>query len=202
MRIKAQWFKPEQAKSAEQRASAVAFIAWRVAIDVVKRLRAAGFDVDPGPGYFGVVRELLVFLLVGADRLACARLGAEGRVPFTVALVRRVSEILADNEADLLGAAPRQGYADAFVEQFDTLAEHYAEFGWDTTAGAEGPDYGCVRYLGHRLEPLLPEKDRWWVTEQVVAAEAPHAVGLVQRAMDGVFSTEPRRARRTATSGD
>lgn len=202
MRIKAHWFKPEQAKSAEQRASAVAFIAWRVAIDVVKRLRTAGFDIDPGPAYFGVARELLVFLLTAADRLAFARLGAEERAPFTIALVRREAEILADNEADLLGAASGRDYADAFVDQFNTLAEHYAEFGWATSEGDDGPDYAYMRYLGSRLEPLLPEKDRWWVTEQVIAIEAPHAVDLVRRAVDGVFSTEPRRSRRTTTSGD
>lgn len=199
MRIKAHWFKPEQAKSPEQRASAVAFIAWRVAVDVVKRLRAAGFDIDPGPAYFGIVRELLVFLLTGADRLAYARLGAEERAPFTIALVRRVAEILADNEADLLGPAPGLDYAERLIAQFDALAPHYAEFGWSED---EGPDYGYTRYLGSRLEPLLPEKDRWWITSQVIDAEAPHAVDLVQRAMSGVFSTEPRRARRTANSGD
>ena len=202
IRIKATWFKPEQGKTAEQRASAVAFIAWRVAVDVVKRLRAAGYEVDAGPAYFGVVRELLVFLLTCADRLAYARLGGEARVPFTVALVRRVAEILADNEAELLGpCADGLDYAERLVAQFDALAEHYAEFGW-REEDDEGPDLAYRRYLGSRLEALLPDKDRRWVGDQVIDIEAPYAVELLRRAMAGVFSTEPRRPRRAALSGE
>ena len=62
LRIKAHWFKAEQPKSPEQTASAMAFIAWRVAINMLKRMREAGFDIDAGPAYFGFVREVLVFL--------------------------------------------------------------------------------------------------------------------------------------------
>lgn len=199
LRLKAHWFKPEQAKSPAQNASAIAFIAWRVALNMLKRMRAAGFDIDAGPAYFGFVREVLVFLLAGADRIAYARLGADARTPFTTALVLRSAEILQENEADLLGPIEGAGYAERFIEQFNTLSAHYAEFAWDER---EGPDFAFMRYLGHRLEASVPEKDRRWVIEQVMAAEVPEAVGLLQRAMAGVFSTEPRRARRASTSGE
>ncbi len=198
-RLKAQWFKPEQAKNPAQTGSAIAFIAWRVASHAIKRLREAGFDIDAGPAYFGVLRELLVFLLAGADRIAYARLGAEGRTPFTTTLVLRASEILDENESDLLGPLEGATYAERFVEQFNLLSGHYAEFGWSE---GEGPDFAFVRYLGHRLEPLVPEKDRRWVLDQVMAVEIPEAVGMLQRSMDGVFSSEPRRARRESMSGE
>lgn len=199
MRIKAQWFKPEQARSPTRNASAVAFIAWRTSIDALQRLRRAGFAIDPGPAYFGIVRELLVFLAVGADRIAYARLSAADREEFTSALVRRVGEILRENEADLLGAAPGADYAALFVDQFNTLATHYADFGWSE---AEGPDFGFVRYFGSRLEPLLPPADRRWVMDQVMAAEAPDAAATLRRAMDGVLSTAPRPQRREGMSGE
>ncbi|HNK18324.1 MAG TPA: hypothetical protein PLG92_08140 [Piscinibacter sp.] len=199
-RLKAHWFKPEQARNPAQTGSAIAFIAWRVGSHVIKRLREAGFDIDAGPAYFGVLRELLVFLLAGADRIAYARLGGEGRTPFTRALVLRAAEILDENESDLLGALEGgASYAERFLEQFNLLSGHYAEFGWSE---AEGPDFAFVRYLGHRLEPLLPEKDRRWVLDQVMAVEVPEAVGMLQRSMDGVFSSEPRRARRESMSGE
>lgn len=199
-RLKAQWFKPEQAKNPAQTGSAIAFIAWRVASHTIKRLREAGFDIDAGPAYFGVLRELLVFLLAGADRIAYERLGAEGRTPFTTTLVLRASELLDENESDLLGPLPGgASYADRFVEQFNVLGSHYAEFGW---SDAEGPDFAFTRYLGHRLEPLVPEKDRRWVLDQVMAAEVPEAVAMLRKAMDGVFSSEPRRARRASMSGE
>ncbi|MDH5329499.1 MAG: hypothetical protein OEW27_06090, partial [Aquincola sp.] len=141
LRIKAHWFKPDQPKSAEQNASAMAFIAWRVALNMLKRMREARFDIDAGPAYFGFVREVLVFLLAGVDRMAYARLGGERRVAFTSALVRRVAEILRDNEADLLGPANAAGgadYRDLFIDQFNELSVHYAEFGWSED---EGPDF-------------------------------------------------------------
>ena len=199
-RLKAHWFKPEQARNPAQTGSAIAFIAWRVGSHVIKRLREAGFDIDAGPAYFGVLRELLVFLLAGADRIAYARLGGEGRTPFTRTLVLRAAEILDENESDLLGALQDgASYAERFVEQFNLLSGHYAEFGWSE---GEGPDFAFVRYLGHRLEPLLPEKDRRWVLDQVMAVEVPEAVSMLQRSMDGVFSSEPRRARRESMSGE
>ncbi len=198
-RLKAHWFKPEQAKNPAQTGSAIAFIAWRVAGHAIKRLREAGFDIDAGPDYFGVLREVLVFLLAGADRIAHARLGAEGRIPFTTTMVLRAAEILEENEADLLGPLLGASYAERFVEQFNVLSGHYAEFGWSEDAG---PDFASVRYLGHRLEPLVPPKDRRWVLDQVMAAEVPEAVAMLRKAMDGVFSTEPRRARRESMSGE
>ncbi|HOY36695.1 MAG TPA: hypothetical protein PLG32_16215 [Piscinibacter sp.] len=199
LRIKAHWFKAEQPKSPEQTASAMAFIAWRVAINMLKRMREAGFDIDAGPAYFGFVREVLVFLLCGIDRMAYAQLGADARTPFTTALVLRVAEILRENEADLLGPVEGDDYRERFIDQFNALSSHYAEFGWSEP---DGPDFAFVRYLGSRLEATVPEKDRHWVIDQVMAAEVPEAVGMLQRAMQGVFSTEPRSARRGALSGD
>lgn len=201
LRIKAQWFKPDQARNPRQTASAMAFIAFRVAVNMLKRMREAGFDIDPGPAYFGFVREVLVFLTTGIDRIASAQLGADERAAFTGALVRRIGEMLQDDEADLLGPSPADGedYRGLFIDQFNVLAEHYAEFDWSTE---EGPDFGYMRYLGSRLEPLLPAKDRNWVIDQVMAIEAPEAVDMVQRAMADVFSTEPRGGRREGQTGD
>jgi hypothetical protein len=199
LRIKAHWFKAEEPKSPEQIASAMAFIAWRVALNMLKRMREARFDIDAGPAYFGFVREVLVFLLVCIDRMACGRLGAEARAPFTTALVRRVAEILRENEADLLGPVDGEDYRDRFIDQFNALGEHYAEFGWTDD---EGPDFAFVRYLGNRLEAVLPAKDRHWVIEQVMASEAPEAFAMLRQAMQGVFSTAPREKRRSAVSGD
>ena len=142
LRIKAHWFKAEQPKSPEQTASAMAFIAWRVAINMLKRMREAGFDIDAGPAYFGFVREVLVFLLCGIDRLAYAQLGADARTPFTTALVLRVAEILRENEADLLGPVEGDDYRERFIDQFNALSGHYAEFGWSES---EGPDFAFVR---------------------------------------------------------
>ena len=208
MRVKRHWFKPESAKSPAEQASAMAFIVWRVARQMLERMRGADFAIEAGAPYFAFMRELLVFLVALTDGIAAARLAPADRALFTVAFVRHLARTLEGNEDDLLGAPadgkPRHG--DTFIDLVNEVTQHYAEFGAAPDASGEDtgfePDFAFLRYLGHRLEPTLPEKDRRWVIDQVMAAEAPDAVGVVQRAMRDLHDTSPRRARRTSMSGD
>jgi hypothetical protein len=206
MRLKSHWFKPGASRSAAEQASAMAFIVFRVAQNVLKRMRGAHFDIDAGPPYFAFLREVLVFLVAVTDRMAHARLPADARQEFTVALVRHLARNLQENEDHLLGSpAPGQAsHADTFIDLVNEVTGHYAEFGADPDAASAGfqPDFAFVRYLGRRLEPTLPEKDRRWVVEQVMAAEAPEAVATVQRSMNDLFDPAPRRARRSSMSGE
>jgi hypothetical protein len=202
IRIKSQWFRNGAAKTPQQTASAMAFIAWRVAQNMLKQMRSAHFDIEVGPQYFAFTREVLVFLTQVLDRMAYERMGVEGRGEFITALVRRVAEVLQENEDTLLGARPvgQPSHYDEFIDLFNELADHYADFGFD----ADGPDFAFVRYLGHRIEAIMPQKDQRWVVDQIMATEVPEAVLYLQRAMQGVLSTEvrPPRAARAGASGD
>jgi hypothetical protein len=202
IRIKSQWFRGAAAKTPQQTASAMAFIAWRVAQNMLKQMRSAHFDIDIGAQYFAFTREVLVFLTQVLDRMAFERMGPEGRAEFITALVKRVAEILQDNEDGLLGVpfAGQPSYYEQFIDLFNALADHYADFGFD----ANGPDFAFVRYFGHRIESLMPQKDQRWVVDQIMASEVPDAVSYLQRAMQGVLSTDarPTRAARAEASGD
>ena len=202
MRIKSRWFKGDAPKSAAEQAGVMAFIVWRVSQQMLLRMRGAQFDIDAGTPYFAFTREVLVFFAQVLDRMAFARMGAEGRAEFITALVKRVAEVLQENEDSLLGVPPDSApsHYEAFIDLFNELADHYAEFGF----GADGPDFAFVRYLGHRIESLMPQKDQRWVVEQIMAADVPIALEMLQRAMRNVLSTEPRpvRAGHGATSGD
>jgi hypothetical protein len=208
MRIKSHWFRPGAEKTPAEQASAMAFIVWRVAQQMLKRMRGADFDIDTGRPYFAFMREVLVFLIAVTDRIAHARLEPEARSEFTVALVKHLARILQDSEDDLLGRAPpgAPSNGDTFIDLVNEVSTHYAEFGADPTvrdeAGGFHPDFAFVRYLGTRIEATLPEKDRRWVVEQVMAAEAPDAVATVQRSMRDLYDNAPRRPRRAAVSGD
>lgn len=207
-RLKSQWFRAGAPKSAGQQASAMAFIVWRVARHTLDRMRRADFDVEVGPPYFAFLREVLVFLVAVTDRIAYVRLDATQRPAFTAALVHHLARILQDNEDDLLGppATGAPSHADSFIDLVNEVTGHYAEFGADPIMPADDagfhPDFGFLRYLGRRLEPTLPEKDRRWVLDQVMAVEAPDAVAMVQRSMRELFDPSPRRARRAGTTGD
>ena len=200
LRIKNQWFNADKPKSARETASAVAFIVWRVTQNMVKQMREAKFDIDVGPQYFAFMREVLVFLCQVVDRMAFERMTGEQRAEFTSALVVRVAEILEESEQEWLGQpAPGQArWRDRFIDQYNALAEDYAEFGH----GPQGPDFAFVRYLGSRLEAVLPEKDRHWIKDQVTSYEVPEALEMVKRGFDGVLSTEPRPKRRASMSGE
>jgi hypothetical protein len=207
LRVKSQWFRGEAPKSAEQQASAMAFIVWRAAQHMLKRMRAAGFDIDPGEPYFDFMREVMVFLIAVADRIAHARLEAPVRAAFTRELVLHCAGTLNDNAADLL--PPRRDgvtHGDAFIDQVNELSGHYAEFGaapgGESAAAAFTPDFNFVRYLGSRLTATMPPKDARWVLDQVMEIEAPEAVKIVQSAFDNLLSARPRGARRTTMSGD
>ncbi len=209
MRIKSRWFKSDAPKTAADQASAMAFIVWRVAHSMLKRMRGAQFDIDAGRPYFAFMREVLVFLIAVTDRIAYERLDAAERNAFTTALVRHVARTLQDNEDGLLGTPPAgaASHADTFVDLVNEVVGHYAEFGADPSPPADAvgfqPDFDFVRYLGSRLEPTLPDKDRRWVVDQVMASEAPEAVAIVQRSLrDLLDPAPPRRARRAALSGD
>jgi len=202
LRIKSQWFRDGPAKTPAQNASAMAFITWRIAQNMLKQMRSARFDIEVGPQYFAFTREALVFLTQVLDRMAYARMNDVQRTEFMTALVQRVAQILQDNEDGLMGepAAGQASRYDQFIDLFNELSEHYADFGFD----AKGPDFAFVRYLGHRIEALMLQKDRRWVVDQIMASEVPDALDMIQRGMDGVLSTEPqpKRASRTANMGD
>ena len=202
IRIKSQWFRSGASKTPQQTASAMAFIAWRVAQNMLKQMRTAHFDIDIGPQYFAFTREVLVFLTQVLDRMAYQRMGPEGRAEFITALVKRVADILQDNEDGLLGVPPagQPSHYAQFIDLFNELSDHYADFGF----AAEGPDFAFVRYLGHRITLLMPQKDQRWVLDQVMAAEVPDAVLYLQRAIKGVLSTEvrPPRTTRVLASGE
>jgi hypothetical protein len=200
MRVKSHWFRTESEKSPEEIAGAAAFIVWRVAQNALKTMRAAKFELAPGPQYFAFVTEFLAFLALGADRIAYRRDDHGWRVRFTTTLANRVGEILAENESDLLGAESRGEVKRRFVALVNDCAVECVGFAWPET----GPDYAFLRYLGHRVAEVMEEKDRTWAVAQVIEVEAPEAAETLQRAMAGLLGMPPGRRERGArvTTGE
>jgi hypothetical protein len=194
MRVKSRWFNDGKPKSPEEIASAASFIVWRTAQNALKTMRAARFDLPPGPRYFAFMAEFLAFLTLGADRLAHRRGDAGWRVAFTTAIANRVGEILAENESDLLGAETRGDVKRRFIAQVNACSEECAEFDWLET----GPDYGFLRYLGQRIAAIMADADRTWAISQVIEVEAPEAAAILHRAMEGLLDESPHRRDRGA----
>jgi hypothetical protein len=197
MRVKSQWFKSGRSKTPLEIAGATAFILWRIALNALNEMRSAGFDIAVGPQYFSFLSEFLVFLVQLADRIAYRHYGEEERIAFTTELANRVGENLAENQVNLMGAAAMSAYKTDFIDRLNLRAAEYAEFSYESGAS----NFSFLRQLGNCLEQVVDERDRRWVTDQVMALQAPEAVETLEKSMRGLLGLEPKRQRTKRGAG-
>ena len=194
IRIKSTWFRPGRPRTPEELAAALAFIAWRVAQNMLKSMRRAQFDIDPGPQYFDFLAEAVVFAIQVAWRLVHPRYDDAGRVAFMTTLANRTGEELAENRSRLLGDLAPAVTKAAFIDLLNRRTGEYADFGY----GSEGPDFAFLRYFATVVSELMPEKDKHWTWDQVMAIEGPEAAASIAKSVAGLFDETPRRPRRSA----
>lgn len=164
-------------------ASVVALLAWKLAVEAIKRMRQADYDIDIGRPYFDFVCEFMVFLAVAADRIAYRELDADTRLAFTTALATRLSEIVEENNYLLLGESAPGELQQHFLDLFNRRGAEYAEFDYDEN----GPDFGFRRLFAACLREGLPEKDRLWVVDQAMEIEAPEALKALEKTLNGLL---------------
>lgn len=196
MRVKSTWFRPGRSHAPGEVAASLAFISWRVAQNMLKSMRRAEFDIDPGPQYFDFLAEAVVFSIQVAWRLAYPRYDEAGRVAFMTTLANRTGEELAENRARLLGDRDAAAIKAEFIDLLNRRNAEYAEFGY----GADGPDFAFLRYFATAVAELMPEKDKRWTWDQVMAIEGPEAASTLAKSVAGLFDEAPRRPRRQAQS--
>jgi hypothetical protein len=188
MRVKNHWFRAGRDKSPQELAGAAAFIIWRIGQNALKHMRSADFDIAVGAQYFAFLSEFLIFLVQLADRIAYRHWGGEERVAFTTALANRVGENLAENQASLMGGELRALKKD-FITRLNLRADEYAHFEYEK----DGENFSFIRSLGLFMQEVVDEHDRQWVTDQIMASEAPEAIATLERAMRGLLELEPSR---------
>lgn len=184
-RTKSRFFSKEKARDPATLASVAAFTTWRLGIATIKHMREAQFEIEANPQYFAFLSQYLVFLISVADRFAFSRLSLPERRVFTVSMVKRLAEQLAENQSRLIGGDPvdiRRG----FIDLFNARSDDYASLDFDDRAG---PDFAFMRYAGHTLLDVVATRDRAWVTDQVMTIEAPDAVETLRKVMDNVVGT-------------
>lgn len=173
-------------------ASVVAVLAWKLAIESIKRMRKADYDIDPGRQYFDFVCEFLAFLAVCADRVAYRELDEDARVEFTTVLTRNIGRFVEENNIMLMGAAVPGESQRHFIDLFNRRAAEYAEFDYDE----KGPDFGFKRFFAACLRDVLPEKDKLWVVDQAMDIEAPEALKMLEKTLAGLFNPEQAKSER------
>ncbi|MDI6746608.1 MAG: hypothetical protein QMD17_05635 [Rhodocyclaceae bacterium] len=166
----------------------MALLAWKLAIEAIKRMRSAEYDIDIGRPYFDFMCEFTVFLAQSADRIAYRELAAEDRVEFTTALAKKLAEMFEENRHMLLGEEQPGESSRHFLDLFNRRSVEYAEFGY----GEDGPDFGFKRYFAACLREGLPEKDKLWVVDQAMDIEVPEALKLLDKTLAGLFHPEEK----------
>ncbi len=197
VRIRSQ-FHTEGQRSAATLASVAGILGWKLAVDAIKRMRQADYDIDIGRPYFDFVCEFLVFIAVAADRIAAMKLPPARRVEFTTALARHMAEIVEENSDMLLGAAEPGACRRHVIDLFNRRGGEYAEFDYD----ANGPDFGFKRLFAACLREGLPEKDRLWAVDQVMEIEVPEALKALEKTLAGLFGGGGRARRDIAVNGE
>jgi len=164
-------------------ASVAALLAWRLAVESIDRMRGAGYDIDIGRQWFDFACEFIAFLAVCSDRIAWRELDGDTRAQFTIALVRRLAEMLDENEYLLQGETIVGGVSQHFVDLFNRRSADYAEFDYSE----DGPDFGFRRFFAACLRDVLPPKDQLWVVDQAMDIESPQALKALEKTLLGMF---------------
>lgn len=193
-------FHTEGQRSAATQASVVVMLAWKLAVDAIKRMRKADYDIDVGRPYFYFICEFLIFMAMAADRIAYMRLEPEQRTAFTTALAKRMAEIVEENNYMLMGVVEPGLCQRHFIDLFNRRSADYAEFDY----GPDGPDFGFKRLFAACLREGLPEKDQLWAVDQVMDIEVPEALKALDKTLAGLFGFAGAQSRRArgAVSGD
>jgi hypothetical protein len=180
-------------RSMAELASVIAMLGWKLAIESIKRMREADYDIDLGDAYFDFVCEFMVFLAQAADRIAYRELSPAQRGEFTMALAQRMAEAIEDNRDMLLFEVAPGKCRRHFLDLFNRRGAEYADHGYTE----QGPDFGFRRCFAACLKEILPEKDRLWAVDQVMEIESPEAIRALEKTLAGLFNPQPGNSRRS-----
>ncbi|MET0050073.1 MAG: hypothetical protein ABW095_03210, partial [Candidatus Thiodiazotropha sp.] len=113
IRIKSQWHDDETVRSADEIGGAIAFIAWRIALDKAINLHGKQFVYDDDEQRLAVISEYLIYETQIADRMIHGMVDPETRVAIVTALVLKLADHYRDNATDLVGSGE---HAQAFID--------------------------------------------------------------------------------------
>ena len=187
IRIKSTWHDSGRnrpsAKSLADSAQALAFIAWRLALEGAKELHREGFDYLSDKERVGVISEFVAFQVQVADRRAYDRLDDAERSDFINALGQRLADHVQDNLVDIAGPG---NYRRPFIDMLNERIGEYA--GLSFRDGEPGFDF--LRFFASRVLSVMGDSQtNRWVMDQVMTVAAPNVSEKLSASMDNLFKT-------------
>lgn len=177
IRIKSQWYDEDSDRSPKEIGGALAFIAWRIALDKAITLHGENFVYDNDQQRLSVIAEYLAFEVQIVDRTIHKMLDNEHRRELITALVMKLADHYQDNSVELLGPGD---HANQFIGLFNERSGDYAEFNFTD----EGPSYPFLRHLGYEIQQIMgSEQENRWVIDQVMDVDGPDVNKQLARAV-------------------
>lgn len=183
MRIRSHWNKKNKERSLEEIAGALAFIEWRIAAKALLDLENEGFQTDTQLQRLDVLQELCAFLIHVTDRLVHDTMDEEERQRFIVALALKTADTYHDNRIDSEGRG--KDFRKPFIEVLNARMSDYAEFVFEDRK----PGYAFKRYLGEAVTGKMGERDRKWISEQVMEIEVPDMLKTLEKGLKDLFDS-------------
>ncbi|TCK18493.1 hypothetical protein DFR30_1771 [Thiogranum longum] len=183
MRIRSRWKNKGRARTIEENAGALAFIEWRIAGQALLNLENEGFQTDTQLQRLAVLQELSAFLIHVTDRLVHGDLDDEQRQKFIVALALKMADTYHDNRVDSEGRG--QDFRPGFIDTLNQRLADYAECSFDNGE----PGYQFKRFLGECVTNTMGEKDRKWISDQVMEIEVPDMLKTLKKGLGDLFET-------------
>ena len=181
LRIKSQWYNEDTERSLHEIAGALAFNAWRLAMDKAITLHGENFIYDSDRQRLDVIAEYLIFQVQLVDRMVHQSLEQQARQKLITAFALRLAEHMQENAKELLGDGD---YANEFIAHLNLRSHEYAELGF----GEEGPSYPFMRHLGYEIQQLMgASQENRWVIDQVMDKDAPEVYKQLKRIVRNLF---------------
>ena len=197
LRLKTVFFKNAGGRSSAEIASVLASTIWRISDEVVANLSKWDCDIVTPERGVKILGEMSAFLLHMSDRLAYGRLAEAERARFIQAAGQRLAEIMQDNIRAMVGDDGFD-YKANFIDLINRRAADYATF----ECTLEKPGYPILRYLGLAVREHMLESDQPWVADQIMDIQAPEALGMLKKTVDGLLSPDKPVRQRATVSGD
>lgn len=180
MRIKSRWKDQNRERSIEEIGSALAFIDWRIAGNVVLNLENEEYQVDTYLQRLQIIIELLAFLVSVTDRLAYEYLTDEQRRDVITGTALHLKRIVNDNSRDL-----EADFGSQFIDTLNARMGDYARFGFTD----QKPDFDYLHYLGTQISAIVGPRYQTFILDQVMEIEGPEAVKTLRKGTIDLFPT-------------
>lgn len=187
IRIKSKWFRKDQSRpseaSLEENGQALAFIAWRLALDKAINLHGEDFVYDNDQQRVYVIGEYLAMMLQVTDRHVYGRLSDEDRTMFITSLAKNLAVHMQDNCEDLFGEG---SYKDNFIKLLNVRSEGFSHYDYSQETG---PSYNFMHYFGTQVQKVMGEDyhENKWVIDQAMEIDGPEVIERLVKAIDDLF---------------